>query len=131
MWFLPVIIHSPGNVREENRLEADRCGNPVLRDDAPRSLRIPALPQRGTSAGYAFLHPSRVELWCEVTLFFTTGDSFCAYLRTNLPARSAGVSAAAGPALQLRRSQGTLITVGGSNPVLLIGTPRSCRELHH
>jgi hypothetical protein len=24
-----------------------------------------------------------------------------------------------------------LITVGGSNPGLMRGTPRSCRELHH
>ncbi|MBZ5685061.1 MAG: hypothetical protein LAP86_08500 [Acidobacteriia bacterium] len=64
---------SPGNQREENRLEADRCGNPVFRDDAPRPLRIPAFPQRSTSAGLATR--LRRIVWREVTLLFTTGET--------------------------------------------------------
>jgi len=49
---------SPGNLREEIRLEAGLCGNPEFRDDAPRSSRIPALPQIGASAGFAALRLS-------------------------------------------------------------------------
>jgi hypothetical protein len=42
--------NQPGNVREEIQLEADLYGNPELRGDAPRSLRIPAFPQISASA---------------------------------------------------------------------------------
>ena len=34
---------SPGNPREEVRLKAGRCGNPELRDDAPRILADPGV----------------------------------------------------------------------------------------
>jgi len=62
--------NSPGNLREEHRLEAGLTGNHEFWDDAPRSLRIPALPQISTSAGFATLLLSQVMLWFEVTLLF-------------------------------------------------------------
>jgi len=48
-----VLLLSPGNMREENRLEVGLCGNPALRGNAPRSLPIPAFPQISSSAGFA------------------------------------------------------------------------------
>src|SRR5580693_1662036 len=48
-----VLLLSPGNMREENRLEAGLCGNPALRGNAPRSLQIPAFPQISLPAGFA------------------------------------------------------------------------------
>ena len=64
--------------------------------------------------------PCSVDRWREVTLLFTTGETFANFMQAREIARAA-----------LHCSQGTAITVEGSNPGLVTGTPRSCRELHH
>ena len=45
-----------GERAKESRLDADRCDNPELRNNAPRPSRIPVFPQISTSTGLATLY---------------------------------------------------------------------------
>ncbi len=117
-----------GERAKRDRLEAVRLRQPCNSGRRPQILADPGIP--------AVQHLGRARQPRSVAALVRSNSSL--HHRRNLVNLNSSLSAArafqqtARPALQLGRSQGTLVTVGGSNPGLYLpGTPRSCRELHH
>jgi hypothetical protein len=105
----------------------------VSRDEEVLSSRIPPNVEREILPHPPSTQPARLS----VAKLHARADLLeRAFQELHLHFQSKGICPVAAaraipPAPHLGCSQGTGITVEGSNPGLESGTPRSCRELHH